>query len=74
MDSLGRQQSLEGALVLLVLLEEAGDDLPAGGLGLFFCPPERGQERGVEEGERAVVVNQEKHSLQELPVSLLRSF
>jgi len=69
-DPLWRQQNLEGALIFLVLLEEVGDALPPGSLSLLLCPSRRGQERRVQQGERAVVVNQQEHRLQELPVSL----
>lgn len=70
MDPLRRQQNLEDALIFLVLLEEVGDDLPPGSLSLLLGPPKRGQERGVQQGEHAVVVDQQEHGRQQLPVSL----
>lgn len=70
MNSVWRQQSLERALVFLVLLKEVSDNFPSCSLRLFFCPPEWGQACGVEKWEHAVMVNQEKRGLQELFVSL----
>lgn len=70
MDSVLGQQGLQGTLVLLGLLEEVSDDFPPRSLGLLFGPPEGGQQRGVQQREHTVVVDQEEAGLQELSVPL----